>query len=141
MRIKINLKILSIATVIWSTVLPLSAAQYPDESQCHQLWDQKTNIKPEIEGCCLFIEKNRGNCVSCHGVNIKNWPSTLGHAGNIGPYLDHQSLRSLKKNQIVEIINDASASNPRTIMPLYGKNLILNTKEIEIIADFLLSID
>ena len=56
---------------------------------------------------------------------------------NIAPALIDIKTKYPKRNNLFDRIYDPSSINPNTIMPPYGKNEILSTKEISDIIDYL----
>jgi sulfur-oxidizing protein SoxX len=56
---------------------------------------------------------------------------------NIGPELSRIKTRFPDRKALHDIIFDEPARNPRTLMPPFGRNLILSDREIEEIIDFL----
>ncbi len=136
-----RLKLIGIA-FLCSLILapPIQAASLPDQKQCRGLWDQGVAVKPEIEGWCLFIDQKKGNCLACHHVETPGWPATLAPAGNAGPILTDLTKTYPDRDQLRNIIYDASAQFPNSFMPLYGKHLILDQNEINLIVKFLLTL-
>ena len=118
----------------------LQAGPLPDQKQCRDLRDKGVNLKPEIAGWCLLIDQQKGNCLACHHVETPGWPATLAPSGNTGPILTDLSKTYPDRNQIRAIIDDASKQFPNSFMPLYGKNLILDKNEINLIVKFLMTL-
>lgn len=87
----------------------------------------------ELEGKALAFDRSKGNCLTCH--EMKGGDS----AGTIGPALSDMKAR-YNRNELIAIISDETVRNPQTMMPPFGRNLILTNKEIEAIADFLLTL-
>lgn len=117
----------------------LEAASLPDQTQCRDLWDKQLRVVAEIEGRCLFIDANKGDCLDCHALDANTLPSSIPVPGNIGPSLDNLSEVYEDRNNLKAIIFDASLENSDTMMPLYGKHLILTESEIDLVVKFLLS--
>jgi sulfur-oxidizing protein SoxX len=44
------------------------------------------------------------------------------------------------RNELTGIVTDETKRNPQTVMPPFGRNLILNDKEISAIVDYLYSL-
>jgi sulfur-oxidizing protein SoxX len=122
------------------SAFPSQAASLPDQKQCRNFWDKSLSVKPEIEGWCLLIDSQKGNCLACHHVETPGWPSTLAPAGNAGPILTNLTNTYPDRNQLRDIIHDASQQFPDSFMPLYGKHLILEQNEINLIVKFLLTL-
>jgi L-cysteine S-thiosulfotransferase len=71
------------------------------------------------------------HCEQCHEVKgIQNF-------GNIGPSLIDLKARYPDRNEVAAIIFDETKRNPQTMMPPFGRNLIINKMEIDTIVDFL----
>lgn len=87
----------------------------------------------ELDGKDLAFNRGKGNCLTCHAM--KGGDS----AGTIGPELSGMKARYDRK-ELIAIISDETTRNPLTMMPPFGRNLILTNKEIEAIADFLLTL-
>jgi L-cysteine S-thiosulfotransferase len=70
-------------------------------------------------------------CEQCHEVKgIQNF-------GNIGPSLVDLKARFPDRKDVTAIINDETKRNPLTVMPPFGRNLILTKQEIAVIVDYL----
>ncbi len=86
------------------------------------------------EGKKIAFNRKKGNCLSCHAI-------TGGQAaGNIGPPLIVMKARFPDKKVLRDQIWDATARNPGTVMPPFGKHNILSDKEIDLITDFIHSL-
>jgi L-cysteine S-thiosulfotransferase len=73
------------------------------------------------------------HCQQCHQAKgIDNY-------GNIGPSLIDLKARYPNRKDVVAIIDDETKRNPQTVMPPFGRNLILTKKEIDALVDFLYS--
>jgi sulfur-oxidizing protein SoxX len=83
------------------------------------------------EGQKLAFERSKGNCLTCHDIKGGNLP------GSIGPALTDIKSKYPDRNELVAILVDATKRNPLTVMPPFGRNRILNDKEINAIVDFL----
>ncbi len=88
---------------------------------------------PLEEGKKLAFNKKKGNCLACHMIQGGEM------AGNIGPPLIAMKAR-FKRDALIAQITDAREKNPNTIMPPFGTYSIVSEKEIEKIADFILSL-
>jgi sulfur-oxidizing protein SoxX len=86
------------------------------------------------EGRDLAFDRGKGNCLSCHAIKGGDLP------GTIGPPLIDMKARFPKRADLVAIVHDETKRNPQTVMPPFGRNLILTDKEIESIVDFLYSL-
>ncbi|HEY1362477.1 MAG TPA: sulfur oxidation c-type cytochrome SoxX [Xanthobacteraceae bacterium] len=83
------------------------------------------------EGEKLTFDRSKGNCLTCHEIEGGDSP------GNIGPALADMKRRFPDRNELFAIIADETRRNPRTLMPPFGRNLILTDQEINSIVDFL----
>jgi len=88
--------------------------------------------KADLEkGKELAFESNKGNCLACHMIADGEFP------GNFGPPMIQMKERFPDRAVLREQIWDASAKNPTSIMPPFGKNGILTDKEVDLIVDYL----
>lgn len=85
------------------------------------------------DGKKLAFNKKKGNCLACHAIKGGKL------AGNIGPPLVGIAKRFDKSKLRVQIW-DATAKNPNTTMPPFGKNKILSDKEIDKIVEYVLTL-
>lgn len=83
------------------------------------------------EGQKLAFDRNKGNCLTCHDIKGGDLP------GTIGPPLKDIKSKYPDRNELVAILNDETKRHPLTIMPPFGRNLILTGQEIDAIVDFL----
>lgn len=86
-------------------------------------------------GQALAFDRNKGNCLACHA--LPNDPAATS-PGNIGPALMGMKLRFPDRAKLRAQIWDATANNPKTSMPPFGKNKILTEAEIDQIVDYIL---
>ncbi len=73
----------------------------------------------------------RQNCEQCHQIK------GLQNFGNIGPSLLDLKERYADRKDVAAIIFDETKRNASTAMPPFGRNLILNTQDIETIVEYL----
>ena len=71
------------------------------------------------------------HCEQCHEIK------GLQNFGNIGPSLIGLKDRYADRKEVTAIIFDETKRNPQTVMMPFGRNLILTSKEIETIVDYL----
>jgi L-cysteine S-thiosulfotransferase len=71
------------------------------------------------------------NCEQCHEVK------GIQDFGNVGPSLIGLKERYPDRKDVVAIVNDETQRNPLTVMPPFGRNLILSKDEIDVIVDYL----
>lgn len=83
------------------------------------------------EGQQLAFDRSKGNCLTCHAIQGGILP------GSIGPELSDIKTKYPDRNDLIAILHDATKRNPLTVMPPFGRNRILNDKEINAIVDFL----
>jgi sulfur-oxidizing protein SoxX len=83
------------------------------------------------DGKKLAFDRSKGNCLVCHVIKGGENPGTLG------PELVDIKSKYPKREDLVAIIFDETKRNPLTVMPPFGRNRILNAKEIDAIVDFL----
>ena len=86
---------------------------------------------PVSEGEKIAFDRGKGNCLTCHEIKDGDAP------GNIGPPLADMKKRYPDRKQLVAIVNDETKRNPLSVMPPFGRNLILTEQEIEKVVDFL----
>jgi sulfur-oxidizing protein SoxX len=86
------------------------------------------------DGKTIAFDRNRGNCLSCHDIKGGDL------AGTIGPPLGDMKARFPNRDELIGIVTDETHRNPQTVMPPFGRNLILTDKEISAIVDFLYSL-
>lgn len=106
---------LSLAVVTFATLLP--AVAYAAAA-----------VSP---GQALAFDRAKGNCLACHTMKGSDVPS------NVGPELKDIKARFPDRDALYRIIWDEEQRNPQTVMPPFGKDLILDKKEIEEVIDFL----
>jgi sulfur-oxidizing protein SoxX len=95
---------------------------------------QAQSPKPAVDaldGKALAFDRGKGNCLSCHDIKGGDLP------GTIGPQLNGMKNRFPDRKDLIGIVTDETKRNPQTVMPPFGRNLILNDKEISAIVDFL----
>jgi sulfur-oxidizing protein SoxX len=79
----------------------------------------------------LAFDRSKGNCLTCHDIKGGDAP------GNVGPPLSDMKARFPDRKQLAAIIYDETKRNPQTVMPPFGRNLILTDQEMNDIIDFL----
>jgi sulfur-oxidizing protein SoxX len=83
------------------------------------------------DGKKLAFDRSKGNCLTCHFIKGGDAP------GNVGPPLADMKERFPDRKELFAIIFDETKRNPQTVMPPFGRNLILTNEEINSIIDFL----
>lgn len=89
--------------------------------------------KPET-GKDIAYDNKKGNCLACHAM------PTLADAeqpGNSGPPLIAMSARFPDKKVLRAKIWDATATNPSTLMPPFGKHKALTEEQIDKVVEFI----
>ncbi|MDH5256696.1 MAG: sulfur oxidation c-type cytochrome SoxX [Gammaproteobacteria bacterium] len=86
------------------------------------------------EGKKIAFHRKKGNCLACHAIADGKLP------GNIGPPLVNMKDRFPDKSKLKDQIWDATANNPNSIMPPFGKHNILSKDELDKVVDFIYSL-
>ena len=86
---------------------------------------------PASLGQVLAFDRGKGNCLTCHDIKGGDSP------GNLGPPLADMKARFPDRKELAAIVFDETKRNPQSVMPPFGRNLILTDGEIEAIVDFL----
>lgn len=94
-------------------------------------WAAGAHGQDAAAGRTLAFDRAKGNCLACHTMVGGDVPS------NVGPELAGMRARFSDRETLRAIIRDEEARNPQTVMPAFGKNLILDDREIEAVIDFL----
>ena len=81
------------------------------------------------KGKKIAENRKKGNCFTCHAYKGAHL------AGNIGPSLDGIGKRKTKK-QLFDQIWDATAVNPNSSMPPFGKYEALSKAEVTALAEW-----
>ena len=82
----------------------------------------------------LAFDRKKGNCLACHGIEGGDLP------GNIGPALVAMKARFPDKSVLRAQIWDATAKNPNTMMPPFGRHEIMTEAEIDKVVEFIHSL-
>lgn len=82
-------------------------------------------------GKSLAFERVKGNCLACHAIDDGELP------GNAGPPLRNMKQNFPDRKRLRAQIWDATANNPQTLMPPFGRHRILTESEIDLIVDYL----
>jgi len=88
-------------------------------------------LPPASPGEILAFDRGKGNCLTCHVIKGGDAP------GNVGPALADMKKRYPDRNELAAVIFDETKRNPLTVMPPFGRNLILTPQDIEAVVDFL----
>ena len=85
------------------------------------------------KGRALFLSRSRGPCIGCHLVPGDDvWP-----AGNAGPDQSTIGDRKLPDQYLYQVIWDARAYFPKTMMPPWGTVGVLSPEEVVHIVAYL----
>ena len=82
------------------------------------------------KGKKIAENRKKGNCFTCHDYKGAHL------AGNIGPPFVAMKARFPDKKKLRAKIWDATASNPNTMMPPFGKYGVLSGKDIDAITEW-----
>ena len=85
------------------------------------------------DGKKVAENRKKGNCFTCHDYKGAHL------AGNIGPPFIAMKARFPDKAKLRAQIWDATATNPNSMMPPFGKHGVLSDKEIDAITEWLLT--
>jgi sulfur-oxidizing protein SoxX len=83
------------------------------------------------QGKTIAFDRKKGNCLGCHVIEGGDLP------GNIGPPLIAMKARFPDKAKLRAQIYDATARNPFTPMPPFGKHRALSEKEIDLVTEYI----
>src|SRR5258706_1047358 len=86
------------------------------------------------EAAELFARDEKGYCIACHQLPAGKGPETRN---DVGPRLEGERMRSLGRDALRDILNDASQRNPDSVMPPFGRHRILDAREIDRLVEFL----
>jgi len=89
---------------------------------------------PIAEGKKAALDRQKGNCLSCHAIEGGELP------GNIGPPLVNMKERFPDKEQLKKQIWDATKNNPNSIMPPFGRFGVLSEQELNNVVEYIHSL-
>ncbi len=93
---------------------------------------QQSGLSPAaLRGQKLAFDRSMGNCLACHTMKGSDVPSS------VGPELKDMKARFPDTKQLYAILYDEETRNPLTVMPPFGKNLILTPQQINDVIAFL----
>lgn len=90
--------------------------------------------KKEETGKDIAYNNKKGNCLACHAMPTRE---DAQQPGNSGPPLIAMQARFPDKQVLRAKIWDATATNPTTFMPPFGKHKNLTEQEIDKVLDFI----
>lgn len=102
------------------------AGGLPSEADCKDM----KKLDKVTQGGCVIVDRKKGNCAACHQIQGIS-------SGDVAPPLNFMSQRFPDKAKLRARIWDATALNPNTTMPPFGRNLILTEEEIDKVVEFL----
>ncbi len=111
-----------------ASALPASAGTPPSPSA------SSSTSASVAAGQALVMDRSKGNCLACHTMKGGDVPS------NVGPELADMKARFPDRKALYDVLWDEEARNPQTVMPPFGKNLILDRQEINQVVDFLFTL-
>lgn len=79
----------------------------------------------------LAFSRTEGNCLACHQMDDGKL------AGNIGPALADMKTRFPDREMLFKRVWDETIFNPLTVMPPFGRHLIMSKGEINRVVDYL----
>lgn len=86
------------------------------------------------QGKLIAENRNKGNCLSCHFVQGAEM------TGTVAPPLISMKLRYPDPAVLRSQIWDATAQNPESAMPPYGRHSILTEEEIDLVLEYVYSL-
>ena len=84
-------------------------------------------------GGCVAIARTKGNCQACHQI------AGIAH-GDLAPPLVAMKQRFPDKAKLRAQIWDATAANPNSAMPPFGRHGIVSEKDVDNIVEWLLTL-
>jgi L-cysteine S-thiosulfotransferase len=82
----------------------------------------------------IAFERSKGNCLACHQIADGEQP------GNLGQPLIGIATKFQDKQQLRNLVWDATQLNPETTMPPFGRNKILTEAELDSVVEYLWSL-
>ena len=86
---------------------------------------------PLEQGKSIAYDRGSGNCLACHAMDDGELP------GNVAPPLLQMKLRFPDRAVLREQIWDPTIRNPQSVMPPYGRNMILTEQQLDLVVDYL----
>src|SRR5690242_7591983 len=88
----------------------------------------------ELDGRAIAHDVYKGNCLACHQIPGDHRAVSLA---NIGPPLANIRERFPDRSTLRAQIWDATARNPHSLMPPFGRNKVLSEQEIDAVVEYL----
>ncbi len=95
------------------------------------VWGAEPNPDPLAQGKAITYDRGLGNCLACHAMDDGEMP------GNAAPPLLQMQLRFPDRAVLREQIWDPTIRNSESVMPPYGKNMILTEQQIDLVVDYI----
>jgi len=126
---------LSTAALLFGTMITAPTASAQGAVPSKKVCEDKENPPKEaaIKGGCIAVDRRKGNCHTCHAMN------GTSH-GNVAPPLVAMKSRFPDKDKLRKQVWDATAMNPNSVMPPFGRHAILSEEEIDNVVEFLLTL-
>ena len=121
---KLHVKPLAVAVVVMTA---LSGFQILQPAAADNMKKEMSAVEKGKE---LANNRQKGNCVACHAFKGAVLP------GTVAPPLAGMKARYPDKAKLRAQIYDATAINPHSAMPPFGKNKVLTDKEIDEVTDW-----
>lgn len=122
--------LLGLGSLLVSPAAP-AAGQAPDSKVCS---DKDNPPKDAVtQGGCIVLDRAKGNCMACHQIAGTS-------SGDISTKMENMAQRWPDKTKLRAQIDDASKTNPSTVMPPFGRHQILTPDEIDKVVEFVLSL-
>lgn len=112
----------SVAALLGGLMLAPTTVTAAEEAKTASVVDQGKEIA---------FDRKKGNCLSCHQIAGGDLP------GDIGPPLVAMQARFPDKAKLRAQIWDSTVANPNSIMPPFGRNIILSNDEIDKVVEFI----
>ena len=96
--------------------------------------NDSASVENMAEGRAIAFDVKRGNCLACHRIEGGRM------AGDIAPPIMMMKMRYPNKADLRAQIWDATALNPDTIMPPFGRHGIISDSDIDKVTDFIYSL-
>jgi sulfur-oxidizing protein SoxX len=125
---------LAIPMTLSAVALASAPAQAAGSLPSAKVCADKNPADAVTRGGCLAQDVRKGNCLACHQIAGGEL------AGNIAPPLAGMQARFPDKAKLRAQVWDATAANPHSTMPPFGRHKILGEKEIDDVVEFLLTL-
>lgn len=86
------------------------------------------------DGKSVAFNRAKGNCLACHAIPKEPKAES---PGNIGPPLMSMKARYPDRAKLRAKIWDATATNPDSVMPPFGRNKIMTEQEVDLVTDYI----